>query len=410
MNNLRDSIYKKSISNLESKSFFTKLKNKLVSLVNETENLNKNLLILGANIKENLEKENEENKKKETIEITKPTNLNNNLNKSEKNTNNIYNNITLNNNSNYDIEKIIAENKNLKAQIASQILLRSPKNEKEKNNENEILFLKNQIKKLEIQINEKENQINVIKDNLLNESFLNLKEDYKKNLSLIQKNYEDIIQEKENENNILNDYNNEYEKEVLELRKNLLKITNENRTKNILIEARINNLENEKKNLEIQINNLNIINNNNNKYIKYNNNIIYKNNNVNNNSENVIFDLRRNKSEIKKRDYSNKKDLIRNKSFNFKSEEDKVSSSFNFNHFPYQEIQLLDNDIFSNEKQEKINKREHYSEVNSRKNTKNKTNSNTNKNDIDVLISFYKKNKLIQRNISNDSTKNNTNK
>ena len=43
MNNLRDSIYKKSISNLESKSFFTKLKNKLVSLVNETENLNKNL-------------------------------------------------------------------------------------------------------------------------------------------------------------------------------------------------------------------------------------------------------------------------------------------------------------------------------------------------------------------------------
>ena len=172
-------------------------------------------------------------------------------------------------------------------------------------------------------------------------------------------------------------------------------------------------MEMEKKSRRSRIeDNLNIINNNNNnnKYIRYNNNIIYKNNNINNNSENVIFDLRRNKSEIKKRDYSNKKDLIRNKSLNFKSEEDKVSSSFNFKHFPYQEIQLLDNDIFSNEKQEKINKREHYSEVNSRKNTKNKTNSNTSKNDIDVLISFYKKNKLIQRNISNDSTKNNTNK
>jgi hypothetical protein len=171
-------------------------------------------------------------------------------------------------------------------------------------------------------------------------------------------------------------------------------------------------MEMEKKSRRSRIeDNLNIINNNNNKYIRYNNNIIYKNNNVNNNSENVIFDLRRNKSEIKKRDYSNKKDLIRNKSLNFKSEEDKVSSSFNFKHFPYQEIQLLDNDIFSNEKQEKTNKREHYSEVNSRKNTKNKTNcNNTSKNDIDVLISFYKKNKLIQRNISNDSTKNNTNK
>ncbi len=259
MNNLRDSIYKKSISNLESKSFFTKLKNKLVSLVNETENLNKNLLILGANIKENLEKENEENKKKETIEITKPTNLNNSLAKSEKNTNNIYNNITLNNNSNYDIEKIIAENKNLKAQIASQILLRSPKsnNEKDKSNENEIISLKNQIKKLQIELNEKNKEIDIINDNKINEYFNNLKEDYQKNIKNIQNTYEQIIKEKENENNILNENNNEYEKEVYELRANLLKISNEYRTKHILIETKINNLENEKKNLEIQIENLN---------------------------------------------------------------------------------------------------------------------------------------------------------
>ena len=157
------------------------------------------------------------------------------------------------------------------------------------------------------------------------------------------------------------------------------------------------------------------INNNNNKYIDYNyvNNKIYKNSNinVNNNSDNIIMGLRRNKSEIKrKNDFNHKRDLIKNKSFNYRSEDDKISSSFNFKNLPYQEIQLLDNDFFLNEKKEKINKKEHFSEVNSRKNTKNKTNSNLNKNDIDVLISFYKKNKLIQRNISNDSTENNTNK
>ena len=261
MNNLRDSIYKKSTNNNESKNVFTKLKNKLISLVNETETLNKNLLSLGVNLKENLEKENEENKKKEidNTQKIKSSNLNNSLSKSEKNTNNIYNNITLNSTSNYDIEKIIAENKNLKAQIASQILLRSPKsnNEKEKLNENEIISLKNQIKKLQIELNEKNKEIDIINDNKINEYFNNLKENYQKNIKNIKSTYEQIIKEKENENNILNENNNEFEKEVYELRANLLKISNEYRTKHILIETKINNLENEKKNLEIQIENLN---------------------------------------------------------------------------------------------------------------------------------------------------------
>jgi len=261
MNNLRDSIYKKSTNNNESKNVFTKLKNKLISLVNETETLNKNLLSLGVNLKENLEKENEENKKKEidNTQKIKSSNLNNSLSKSEKNTNNIYNNITLNSTSNYDIEKIIAENKNLKAQIASQILLRSPKsnNEKEKLNENEIISLKNQIKKLQIELNEKNKEIDIINDNKINEYFNNLKENYQKNIKNIKSTYEQIIKEKENENNILNENNNEFEKEVYELRANLLKISNEYRTKHILIETKINTLENEKKNLEIQIENFN---------------------------------------------------------------------------------------------------------------------------------------------------------
>ena len=151
--------------------------------------------------------------------------------------------------------------------------------------------------------------------------------------------------------------------------------------------------------------NINNINNDNNNNIYNNNNHnSQNNNNINNNSDNIIWGLRRNKSEIRRRNQYN--DLIKKKSLNFESD-NSVSSRFGKKGFQHQEIQLLDNDIFLNDKKDKI-KREHHSEVNSRKNTKNRT--NINKTDIDVLISFYKKNKFIQRNISNDSTKNNTNK
>ena len=146
------------------------------------------------------------------------------------------------------------------------------------------------------------------------------------------------------------------------------------------------------------VNNDNVINN------IYNKNNNQSNNNINNNNENIIWGLKRNKSEIRRRNQFN--DLIKKKSFNFESDDKSISSRFGKKLLQHQEIQLLDNDIFLNNK-DKI-KREHHSEVNSRKNTKNRTNFN--KNDIDVLISFYKKNKFIQRNISNDSTKNNTNK
>ena len=146
------------------------------------------------------------------------------------------------------------------------------------------------------------------------------------------------------------------------------------------------------------VNNDNVINN------IYNKNNNQSNNNINNNNENIIWGLKRNKSEIRRRNQFN--DLIKKKSFNFESDDNYISSRFGKKILQHQEIELLDNEIFLNKK-DKI-KREHHSEVNSRKNTKNRTNFN--KNDIDVLISFYKKNKFIQRNISNDSTKNNTNK
>ena len=104
----------------------------------------------------------------------------------------------------------------------------------------------------------------------------------------------------------------------------------------------------------------------------------------NNNSDNIISKLKRNKTEIiTKKD---KSELFNKKSFNFESK-------FNIDN-------CLNNKIYINDK-----KNNNYYTHN-RKNT----NNNIMTNKLDILISYYQKNKFIQRNISNDSTKNNTNK
>ena len=104
----------------------------------------------------------------------------------------------------------------------------------------------------------------------------------------------------------------------------------------------------------------------------------------NNNSDNIISKLKRNKTEIiTKKD---KSELFNKKSFNFESK-------FNIDN-------CLNNKIYINDK-----KNNNYYIYN-RKNT----NNNIMTNELDILLSYYQKNKFIQRNISNDSTKNNTNK
>jgi hypothetical protein len=101
----------------------------------------------------------------------------------------------------------------------------------------------------------------------------------------------------------------------------------------------------------------------------------------NNNSDNIISKLKRNKTEIiTKKD---KSELFNKKSFNFESK-------FNID-------DCLNNKIYINDKKY---------EIYNRKNT----NNNIMTNELDILLSYYQKNKFIQRNISNDSTKNNTNK
>jgi hypothetical protein len=131
-------------------------------------------------------------------------------------------------------------------------------NSQKKNNENENDSLK-EINQLKSEIKEKENEIQQIKmslgnnDNLL---FQNLKDNYNSNLKNIKDTYEILIEEKNKKIEELNEENINFEKELEELKSTLMKINNDTRKKNILTEATINKLENEKKRLTLQMEDL----------------------------------------------------------------------------------------------------------------------------------------------------------
>ena len=278
MNNLRDSISKCSISNTESKNLYVKLRNKLIDLVNESSIIKNNL----GNKNDSVKKEDdlmkdlsqdikEDNK---SIDLKQKNQKNINLNdkyfsfrngdinssysirENEGHTNNIFNNnITLTTLSNYNIDALLTENKNLKSQLVSQMLL---SNSQKKNNENDNDSFK-EINQLKNEIKEKENEIQQIKmslgnnDNLL---FQNLKDNYNSNLKNIKDTYEILIEEKNKKIEELNEENINFEKELEELKSTLMKINNDTRKKNILTEATINKLENEKKRLTLQMEDL----------------------------------------------------------------------------------------------------------------------------------------------------------
>ncbi len=289
MNNLRDSISKSSISNTESKNLYIKLRNKLIDLVNETSQIKNSLINKSENKKEeDLMKDLSQDIKEDNklIDIKQQKNQNNINNKffsfrngditssysireNEGHTNNIFNNnITLTTLSNYNIDALLAENKNLKSQLASQILL---SNSHKKNNdlstsnssrnENELI---KEINNLKNEIKEKNFEIEQIKltcgNNNDNQLFKNLKETYNTNLKNIKDTYEILIEEKNKKIEELNEENINFEKELENLKSSLMKINNDNRKKNILNEATINKLENEKKRLTLKYENINEIN------------------------------------------------------------------------------------------------------------------------------------------------------
>ena len=171
------------------------------------------------------------------------------IRENEGHTNNIFNNnITLTTLSNYNIDALLAENKSLKSQLASQILL---SNSHKKNNdlstsnssrnENELI---KEINNLKNEIKEKNFEIEQIKltcgNNNDNQLFKNLKETYNNNLKNIKETYEILIEEKNKKIEELNEENINFEKELEELKSTLMKINNDIRKKNILTEATIN--------------------------------------------------------------------------------------------------------------------------------------------------------------------------
>ena len=128
-------------------------------------------------------------------------------------------------------------------------------NSQKKNNENDNDSSK-EINQLKNEIKEKENEIQQIKmslgnnDNLL---FQNWKDSFNSNLKNIKDIYEILIEEKNKKIEELNEENINFEKELEELKSILMKINNDTRKKNILTEATINKLENEKKRLTLQM-------------------------------------------------------------------------------------------------------------------------------------------------------------
>ena len=90
-------------------------------------------------------------------------------------------------------------------------------------------------------------------DNLL---FQNWKDSFNSNLKNIKDTYEILIEEKNKKIEELNEENINFEKELEELKSTLMKINNDTRKKNILTEATINKLENEKKRLTLQMEDL----------------------------------------------------------------------------------------------------------------------------------------------------------
>ena len=195
--------------------------------------------------------------------------------------------------SNINIEELINENKNLKSQLASQLLLNSSQTEieqlkselsmaeakiKELNMSNSMIgnqnkekildgVLKRELIELKAKnekcvkesneiIEKKNKEIEELKIKIKNSNenvFKNLIENYNNNLVNIKQSYEDVISEKNKKIDELNLEIIALNEKINEINAKLYNSQNEKRTQNIIKEASMSNLENEKISLQITI-------------------------------------------------------------------------------------------------------------------------------------------------------------
>ena len=283
MNNLRNNLYQKTISHMDAKNIYGKLKMKLISLIEEAYTLKKNLNNDHSNNEKNKDfltdtgnsdygEEVNDNNEDNDIKTIKEENENSQIftdreaNKGNLSTNNnqtgnvVNNNITLNALPNYNIEALLEENKNLRNQLAEKMINYSEnlnKNTTEKessdntNNNNDILQKQIiELKKIILQKDQELEEIRNISVKNQKDELNNVIQNNTKNLEQLKSIYQLLIDGKDNRIKELEEEILAYEKEIEILKEENNNLKNECRKDKILSEAEVNNLKNQK--IELQ--------------------------------------------------------------------------------------------------------------------------------------------------------------
>ena len=257
MNTLRNNLYQKTISHIDAKNIYGKLKTKLISLIDEVPSI-KNSLLKDNNKDEELNEENNNNENKDDIKTIKEENENSQIftdrennysNKKQPGGNIVNNNITLNTLPNYNMQILLEENKNLRNQLYNSTE-NNINNEQEKNM---VESLKKQIAELKKIIIEKDKELEDKRFNSIKtqkEELSNIINNNTKNIEQLKTTYQILIDDKDNRIKELEEEIISYEKEIDTIKEENDKLKNECRKDKILSEAEVNNLKNQK--IELQ--------------------------------------------------------------------------------------------------------------------------------------------------------------
>ena len=257
MNTLRNNLYQKTISHIDAKNIYGKLKTKLISLIDEVPSI-KNSLLKDNDKGQELNEENNNNENNNDIKTIKEENENSQIftdrennysNKKQPGGNIVNNNITLNTLPNYNMQILLEENKNLRNQLYKSTE-NNINNEQEKNM---VESLKKQIAELKKIIIEKDKELEYKRFNSIKtqkEELSNIINNNTKNIEQLKTTYQILIDDKDNRIKELEEEIISYEKEIDTIKEENDKLKNECRKDKILSEAEVNNLKNQK--IELQ--------------------------------------------------------------------------------------------------------------------------------------------------------------
>ena len=247
MNTLRNNIYQKTISHIDAKNIYGKLKTKLISLIDEVPSIKNSLINTPEKNEDLIEEKNNMNnadiktikEENETSQIFTDREKENYSDQKQMSGNIVNNNITLNTVPNYNMQILLEENKNL-----------NNKNAQEKNLIESLKKLTNELKKI---IMEKDEELEEKRNNSIKtqkEELSNIINNNTKNIEQLKTTYQILIDDKDNRIKELEEEIISYEKEIDTIKEENDKLKNECRKDKILSEAEVNNLKNQK--IELQ--------------------------------------------------------------------------------------------------------------------------------------------------------------